>query len=418
MPLEAQVTEMRPVSLEFSFDYGAPLPPNVVYDSPTLEYGDAVFFSVVDQLTVDVGWRVPSPDALVSSGDLSVSVVVESGAGWQRTLVTAPVTTFTERSASTSVLIDFPAALALAAEIDSIVGASGPLVLRVQAAVEVKGAISRPGQNPVALAEVSTSDLVFDLTPSAATLRDTNPARGPSGGSSGSGAANGVAETSTATGMLSTKPGVHPVVQMVPTTVAVPNSISLAVVDVEVDVVRYAATALAAVCAFVGASGLVVSRRSRRNGEAAYIRARYGARLVPLRSMPDLGANPPFELTNFDALLAVAAQLGLPVLVDESGDSTSYYVADSLSTFVYTASGTARTRAEERRFRKRERRLAHLAERERSEQQMRNKVEAKWARHDAAEQARREKERSEWAVVDREIERKRAQLDDPASLQD
>ena len=413
MPLQAEVTELRPVSMEFTFDYRAPLPENVVYDAPSLEFGDAVFFSVVDQLTVDVGWRVPSPDAFVSSGELTVSVLVESGAGWERTLSVAPPQQFADRSVATTVAVDFPAAVDLSDQIDSVVGATGALTVRVVAVADVTGAVSRPGQSPVPLDKVSSAELVFDVTSSSATMRDAKVTNGGAAPSTPSRAVVDVAEASSATAATPSRAGVQPVVQMLPTTVPVANQVSLGVVDVDVGVMRYAATALAGVCAFIGVSGLVISRRSRRKGEAAYIAARYGSRLLPLRSMPDVRSNAPFELTNFDALLAVASQLGLPVLVDESGQSTSYYVADALSTFVYTASGTTRTKAQERQYRKRERALDRIAERERKENAKRDKQLAQWARDDQVMQARRDKERAEWARVDQELELQRALTDDP-----
>ena len=244
-------------------------------------------------------------------------------------------------------------------------------------------------------------------------MRDAKVTNGGAAPSTPSRAVVDVAEASSATAATPSRAGVQPVVQMLPTTVPVANQVSLGVVDVDVGVMRYAATALAGVCAFIGVSGLVISRRSRRKGEAAYIAARYGSRLLPLRSMPDVRSNAPFELTNFDALLAVASQLGLPVLVDESGQSTSYYVADALSTFVYTASGTTRTKAQERQYRKRERALERIAERERKENAKRDKQLAQWARDDQVMHARRDKERAEWARVDQELELQRALTDDP-----
>jgi hypothetical protein len=417
MPTEANVNELRPVTTEFSFDYGAPLPDNVVYDAPTLQFGDVVFMSVVGAVDVEVGWRVPAPDALVSSGTLTVSVVLESGAGWQRTLAAPPPRRFSDRGAAMSVDVDFAAARDLATQIDDVVGATGPMVVRVIARADVVGAVARPGQMPVPLERVTTAELVFDLTSGTATMRDPGTAGTAVKPTAPSSDGVTVAETSSATGPRPTSAGVQSVVQMTPTAVTVPNQMSFAVADVDVRIVRYGATALASLCAFMGVSGLVISRRAKRRGEAAYIAARYGSRLVPLRSMPDVRSSAPFELTSFDALLAVATQLGLPVMVDESGPSTSYYVADALSTFVYTASGTSRSRADERRERKRQRVLERVEARERKEQAKRDKQRARWAADDAELQARRERERAEWQRIDAELQLQRDAVIDPTTPQ-
>lgn len=417
MPLEAEVTELRPVSTEFTFDYGASLPENPVYDRSAIEFGDVIFLSVVGTVDVDVGWRVPTPDALVSSGELAVRVVLESGAGWQRTLVSAPPRRFTERSVSTSIAVDFAAARELATQIDEVVGATGPLVVRVEATADVVGAVARPGQAPVPLERVTSAELAFDLTNGTATMRNMTPATTGDRPAPSSSSVVQVAEASTATGPATNKPGVQSVVQMTPTVSTVPNQISVALFDLDVRVVRYGATALASLCAFMGVSGLVIGRRAKRRGEAAYIAARYGSRLVPLRSMPDVRSSAPFELTSFEALLAVATQLGLPVMVDESGQSTSYYVADALSTFVYTASGSNRTRADERLERKRQRVLARVEKRERKEQTKRDKQLARWSADDAERQARRERERAEWERIDAELQLQRVSVVPPTTSQ-
>ncbi len=416
MPLEAEMTELRPVRTEFTFGYGASLPENPVYDSPTLEFGDVVFLSVVGTIDVDVGWRVPTSDALVSSGELSVRVVLESGAGWQRTLDSPPPQRVTGAAAQTSVPVDFIAARDLATQIDEVVGATGPLVVRVIATADVVGAVTRPDQVPVALDRVTTADIAFDLASGTAALRDQAPSSSgelPTGNDS----AVQVAQTSSATGRDPAAPGVQSVVQMTPTIATVPNRISLAVADVDVRIVRYAATALASLCAFVGVSGLMAARRARRSGEAAYIAARYGSRLVPLRSMPDLATTTPFQLTSFDALLAVGTQLGLPVMVDDSGPAASYYVADALSTFVYTAAEADRrpSRRDLRRERRRSRAIARVEKREHAERAKRDRQLARWAADDAERQARRERERAEWERIDAELQLQleRAVGDDP-----
>jgi hypothetical protein len=225
-------------------------------------------------------------------------------------------------------------------------------------------------------------------------------------------------DVNSATGALASltpgaqRPGVQQVVQMVPTEVTVPNQMSIWAINVDVSFVRWWAGALALLFAALGFSGAVISSRARQRGEPAYIAARYGSKLIPLRSMPDVRSNAPFELTNFDALLAVSAQLGLPVMVDDSGPEVSYYVADVVSTFRYTAPRPVLTKREERRQRAEQRHQQALdAKNERQEAKRQAKAAKKRARFERKEQKLQAKLAKERAALDAHMAAAQAKLD-------
>ena len=202
-------------------------------------------------------------------------------------------------------------------------------------------------------------------------------------------------------------------VQMVPTEVTVPNQMSIWAINVDVSFVRWWAGALALLFAALGFSGAVISSRARQRGEPAYIAARYGSKLIPLRSMPDVRSNAPFELTNFDALLAVSAQLGLPVMVDDSGPEVSYYVADVVSTFRYTAPRPVLTKREERRQRADQRRQQELdAKRQRDIAKQQAKAAKRQAKYDRKERKLQAELAAERAKLDRTMAKAQAKLDE------
>jgi len=417
-PVQASVSQMRPSVVEYSFTYDAELPANPVYEGSSLHYGDIVFLSVVHTIQVGVTWSVPAPGVEITSGKIGLSVLLTSGAGWQRTLQTAAPVSFNESSVSATVDVDFAAALALATDINGVVGVNGPLTVTVAAETEVDGHLASSQGQPTRLTEYTRSDMTFDLTPNQAAL--TSPASATTSRPTPltTAATGEIAEASNATGQSSTRPGgaqqpgVQQVIQMVATDVSVPNQLSLWAIDADVLFVRYAATGLAALAAALGLSGTIIGARARQRGEPAYIAARYGARLIPLRSMPDARGNTPFELTNFDALIALSNQLGLPVMVDDEGSRVDYYVADSLSMFRYRTIRPTMTKREERRYRKQQKRQVELDEKRnralRDEQAKIDKRQARLEREEAELQAKREKRQ---VRLDRKAAAMQAKLD-------
>jgi hypothetical protein len=131
-PTDSDRVQMRPFIVEYAFDYSAQLPPNVVYESRELRFGDPVFLSVIDGIDVSVDWSVPRGDVAVSGGRMAVTTLLRSEAGWTRVIERVPEVAVDGLAATSSVRIDFPAAIELARTVDEAVGVSRPVRLEVR----------------------------------------------------------------------------------------------------------------------------------------------------------------------------------------------------------------------------------------------------------------------------------------------
>jgi len=361
-PLHTDAAQTRPLLAKFHFDYGAELPPNPVYEEPTLHFGDTVFLSVVDRVDVSVGWTLPAAEVFVAGGALELRIVLTSTAGWTRELG-APVTQpITGPEATAVVPVDFTAARLLAHEVDQAAGVSGRVTVDVIATADVDGVTTATGK-PGPLTERTSSILSFSLTDNTAALTE-NPSGASQGNNSKSSSSPTGSRTAAGRGMAAQassssggsnptpeavlEPGVREVVQWVQTAQLVPNQISFGPLSLDVGVARNGSTAGLVLFLGLGLGGLAIEYLARHRGEPAYIAALHGARLVPMRDLPDTRMHDVVDLASFDALLAMSRRLDLPIMIETPGRGTDrrgtvrYYVYDGPATYRYVTTLTTK----------------------------------------------------------------------------
>ena len=364
-PLHTDAAQTRPLLVKYRFDYGAKLPPNPVYDNPELRFGDTIFLSVVDRIDVTVGWSVPADQVAVTGGLLTVKTTLESTAGWTREFGEPIVVPIDGVTASTVIPVDFRAARMLITQVDAAAAVTGSVALNVVATAKVDGATIATG-TPGPLAEETSSLLTFRLTDNTATVamsptaKDGTSSRSssatPAGANSGKTLA---AETSSLSGGPMPKseaivePGVHEVVQWVQTAQLVPNRLALGPLSLDVRTARQGGSAGLVLFLGLGLGGLAIEYLARHRGEPAYIAALHGARLVPMRDLPEDRQHEVIDLASFEALLAMSRRLDLPIMVETPARTSPYrglvryYVYDGPATYRYVT--TTSTRAADQR---------------------------------------------------------------------
>ena len=218
-PLTTETPEPRPYMVEYDFGYDAELPPNPVYQTDRLVYGQPIFLSIVDKIDVDVKYRVQNPNAQIDNGELVLRSILIGSAGWTRELGAPVRVPFSGLEASAVVPVDFGEALAAAAENDAVTQTTSSLNVRVVAETYVQGRLLQNGKGPGDLIENTLADIVFSLRPNFAsvmlpkdlTSSGTTSATGqmPSGGvvPGTAGASSETGYSSTETGYSSTETG-------------------------------------------------------------------------------------------------------------------------------------------------------------------------------------------------------------------
>lgn len=374
-PTVTDRVQMRPFVVEYAFDYHADLPPNVVYESRELRLGDPVFLSVVDAVDVTVDWRVPRGDVVTSGGRLAITTLLRSEAGWTRVIERVPEVEVRSLAASSSVRLDFPAAIELARGIDEATGVSRPVRLEVLVETLLDDAVTPVGGAGGAGTPVdgySSASIAFVLDdrvvrladvpvaarrnddPLAGILPRTGVASTETGDASSEtgGASTRTGDTSTETGSTSRfaqagptavgadgRVGVREVVQMFATDVLEPNHLRLGPLRLEVATARRNFTLLGLALLGAGLLGLRVLRRLEELGEAAVIEARYGSIITPLPGGVNGHGAQAVDVGTFDALHALAIDRDTPVMADRRYRSgqVAYYLFDGPNTFRYVA---------------------------------------------------------------------------------
>lgn len=379
LPTTTGARELRPSTVEYAFDYDAVLPPNPVYEGASLTFGEAVFLSVVPAVDVEVAFTTMGDAIAVTAGELTTRVVVSSSAGWVRTLSTTAPTPIQGPRALARAHVDFAAALALADQIGRTTGTKGSLQVSVVAEATVDG---HPASGTSTVDGTSAADLTFALTSStasptmpatlatdqqgrAAVLPGIVPGTGGASTETG-GASTRTGSASTATGGASTETGgastgtggasrrtgepdatdkvsgvgVRRVTQMVSTDSSRPARVDLGLFTIDVAALRKLLTPLALLCTAMAVLSLFIATNARRRGEAAWIAARYGSRLVGADRIPEARAANAVELSSFGALRSIGAELEQMILVDDSGPGTAYYITDGATTYRYRTRST------------------------------------------------------------------------------
>ena len=384
-PTDSDRIQMRPFVVEYAFDYGAQLPPNVVYEDRQLRFGDPVFLGVIDTIDLTVDWSVPRGDVDVSGGRLAVTTLLRSEAGWTRVLERVPEVDVEGLRASSTVRLDFPAAIELARRVDEVAGVSRPVRLEVLVETLLDDAVAPTGgvggtSTPVdgyswATLSFTLDERVIRLAdlPVAAPRRDDDPLAGiipgtgsastetgdtstESGGASteSGGASSESGRTSTETGATSRfsqaapgagvtegRVGVREVVQMFATDVLEPNHLRVGPLRLEVATARRNLTLLGLALLAAGVLGMRVLRRIEEFGEAAVIEARYGPLLTPLPTGVNGHGAHAVDVGSFAALHALALDRDTPIMVDRAHrpGAVAHYLFDGPTTYRYIAEG-------------------------------------------------------------------------------
>ena len=374
-PAQSDRVQMRPFVVEYAFDYRADLPPNLVYEQRELRIGDPIFLGVVDTVDVTVDWSVPRGDVAVSGGQLAVTTILRSEAGWTRVLDRVPEVDVDGLRASSSVRIDFPAAMELARRVDEAAGVSRPVRLEVLVETLLDDPVAPNGgagtpvdgysaasiafvldERVVRLADVPVAAPRADSDPLAGILPRTGSASTETGGASTEtgGASTETGRTSTETGSTSRftqaapgavaadgRVGVREVVQMFATDVREPNHVRLGPIRLEVATARRNLTLLGLVLLASGVLGLRVLRRIEEYGEAAVIEARYGPLLTPLPVGVNGHGAHAIDVGSFDALHTLALDRDTPIMVDRAHrpGEVAHYLFDGPTTYRYVALG-------------------------------------------------------------------------------
>jgi hypothetical protein len=388
-PTDSDRVQMRPFVVEYAFDYRAQLPPNLVYEDRELRFGDPVFLGVVDNFDLTVDWSVPRGDVVVSGGQLAVTTLLRSEAGWTRVIERVPEVDVEGLRASSSVRLDFPAAIELARRVDEATGVSRPVRLEVLVEtllddpVAPNGGVGTPVDGyswatisfvldervvrlvdvPVAAPSTESDPLAGILARTGSASTETGGASTETGGASSEtgGASSDTGGASSETGRASTETGgasrfsqaapgaavsggrvgVREVVQMFATDVLEPNHVRLGPIRLEVSTARRNLTLLGLVLLASGLLGLRVLRRIEEYGEAAVIEARYGPMLTPLPVGVNGHGAHAIDVGSFDALHALALDRDTPIMVDRSHrpGEVAHYLFDGPTTYRYVARG-------------------------------------------------------------------------------
>lgn len=373
VPAHSDRVQMRPFVVEYAFDYQAQLPPNLVYESGQLAFGDPIFLNVIDTVNVTVDWQVPRGDVMVSGGQLAVTTLLRSDAGWTRVLNRVPEVSVVGLRASSSVPINFPDAIALARQIDETTGVSRPVKLEVVVETLLDDAVAPTGGEGTPVDGYSQALLTFDLDervvrvsdmPVAPRRTDTDALAGILSGTGSASSETGDASretgsASTETGFTSRfsqsssdelvdtgRVGVREIVQLFPSGVTEANTLRLGPVRMDVAAARRNFTLLGLILLAVGFLGLSALRRIEAFGEAAVIEARYGPLLTPLPAGVKGYDALAIDVGSFDALHAMALDRDTPIMVDRAykPSEVAHYLFDGPTTYRYVARGYALTR--------------------------------------------------------------------------
>lgn len=207
-PVLTETPEPRPYTVTYDFDYSTEIPPNPVYQSTTLLYGQPIFLNIVDNIDASVTYNINNPNVRIDNGELVLKVVLIGSAGWTRLLSESERVQFSgTTTASASVNVNFRDALRAAEENNTATGTQSSLNVRVLAETYVDGELLQNGKGPGGLDERTTADIVFSLKPeSALVMLPNRGGTAPSTGGMG-GVASGTAGASSETGGASTETG-------------------------------------------------------------------------------------------------------------------------------------------------------------------------------------------------------------------
>ena len=329
---DRRVAEPSEYSTTYHFGYSADIPSSSdVYDDDALRFGDPVYLKVIDEIEVAVDVELDAAAIDVTGASMVTRVVVSSDAGWSRVLSDTGAVEFAGTTASSAVPVDFVAAQELATSLKAATGVEGKIsvtvVASVSAVVHLAGEVIGGSER----VSVTSGNLVFNLNPKVAGLdgfHQLSPLDVVAGIENGTGASGDGSLASLATQSVV---GTATVVRYEP------DTLSIGKWDVRVDHLR--AVTLIAMALFVLAwlYDLLVLWLARRNSEAAYLEARFGAGIFPVQSVPPAILDETVWVGSFETLAVLASDAEADILHLVVGDLDHYFVFDGPRVFAFEA---------------------------------------------------------------------------------
>ena len=305
-PLTRNVVRDITYEQQGGFSYSADVPGGeAVYGVDGLSTGDPVYLKLAKRVLFTFTYQVDSPATVSAYGTASLSAVIEDADGWSRAIEIQPSTAFSGPKATISGIVDIGLIGRLTAQVQRLTG-----VERDSYTVAiVPNFQAHAGLNGHPLDLTFAPELTFRL--------------------------DGLELQWTSSTGASIADSAHPVeggLLQVP--VSEPNSLSVFGFDLGVEHMRIFSVAGGAMSLIALLFIAIAARRARRAGETARIFARYGERLIAVRAN---GAqlDTAIEVQAMDALAALAAHYGQPILHEEQQGTDHYFFREGGQTYRY-----------------------------------------------------------------------------------
>jgi len=291
-----EITEQLPFAQHGEFAYGGTIEGGV-YDSDILSAPEPLYRQLTNDLPVSFEYALDTSaeDQQITNvlGSYELIAEISTGDGWKRTVELQPTTRFAGPEFSTTTTIDLTA---LDEELDVIAERtgveSGAYVIQVIARVDAAGQLAE-----IPFEQTFQQLIQFRLTPLSLQLDSGE---------------DGLAHE--LTGSVSRDSVAPRTLDLPMLPVSIPYS--------KLPLIAGALGLLAAVAAATVAFATLVTRRG---GEAARIRARYGALLIDIGATADDGP-PPMSVGSFVDLARLAAAEGLTVRHRRTASGEEYFV--------------------------------------------------------------------------------------------
>lgn len=330
-PATGRADVQRPYTSTYRFSYTAPLPDNPVYEKATLETGDPLFRSIVDAVTVHLEFR--AGDNGFTKGTLATRVILNSGAGWSRTIVPVTETPIDGSTASTEIGLNFGDIYGLANDINVRTGVDGDLTVVVEAAA----AADVPADGGEVWKSLTTGALTFNLDSTTVRMLSTNGVVASNAMLSGLAPTTAAADTANDEQPAPAVLGLQVVTEMMSTTVSVPRQYSFGSVTMTVADARTTLGLMAVLFGFFTMVNVAIYVVASRRGEYALIDLRHGGLVREMTHMPAGANTKAVWVGSFDTLVRAARNAESEILCHVTPDGHTYYVFDGPTLYAYIA---------------------------------------------------------------------------------
>lgn len=304
-PLERRVSEDITYQHSGSFEYSAEVPSGV-YDTTAVTTGEPVFRQLATSIQVSFAYQLQPDQPADVHGRSSLNVVVSDINGWKRTLALAPETPFVGTTVKTSGAIDLQQIQSI---IDRVEQETGLKREQYQLAVEPSIAIEGTTGGEV-LHDTFAPRLIFHMDSFQVQL---------------------AADTAATTGdqLQPLQPSMlkHERIE--------PNTLSLFALELDISMARRIALfGLGGSLAGLLVLGLLM-RRALGAGEAARIRARFGAQIITIADLEPGTGERLVQVAAFEDLAKLAVRYSRMILHNRQGTADHYYVQDDVLIYHY-----------------------------------------------------------------------------------